>query len=667
MREELNQGLIDFLKASPTPFHATASLVQRLEAAGYMRLDEREPWNTEANGRYYVTRNDSSIVAIKMGRNSPLHGGIRLVGAHTDSPCLRVKPQPELQRQGFFQLAVEVYGGALLAPWFDRDLSLAGRVTFRRDGKVDRLPLVAQSNGVRIPGLMSARSVLVDGENCFVFVFHDMTEAQRTSDELRALNNQLQQAGRLARLGAWEDERGKGLVYWSETCFDIHGLDPGQPPPGDYIDRHVAPAYRAALRERFRESIRSRTAWSMEMEVQHADGHLLWIRARGEPVIENDRVVSVRGVMQDIDEAKRAEQRLRQSEERFSRIFQLMPYPMGLSRRSNGQYVDINPAWVEMLGIPRNEAIGRTGIELGIFTAEERQRLIDQVDASGQVSDHEMTLNVRGGPPRTVLQSMRATEFDGEPCWLFSVHDITDRKREEEQVREREELLSLTFSAASLGRWDWNLQTGLVTGDSRWHAMRGLDTPHTPLASTQWTAGIAPDDIDRITSELARHTTHPGTPFDATWRVNQQGDPARWLRMWNTGAVIGATLWSIAALLFYGYGGAFERAFLMLTIYSFAIGAVPYMASQTPLFLTCMGLYFIPMILRTALNGGENDLQLAGIWCLMCLCTLGLGRAFRNMFGEMVSLRSHAQDLARKLHGEMKVNFRDPNFVPSMS
>ncbi|MDH0749799.1 M18 family aminopeptidase [Pseudomonas sp. GD03842] len=137
MREELNQGLIDFLKASPTPFHATATLVQRLEGAGFHRLDEREPWHVEAGGRYYVTRNDSSIVAFKMGRLSPLIGGIRLVGAHTDSPCLRVKPQPELQRQGFWQLGVEVYGGALLAPWFDRDLSLAGRVTFRRDGKVE--------------------------------------------------------------------------------------------------------------------------------------------------------------------------------------------------------------------------------------------------------------------------------------------------------------------------------------------------------------------------------------------------------------------------------------------------------------------------------------------------------------------------------------------------
>ncbi|MGV8917608.1 MAG: M18 family aminopeptidase [Pseudomonas sp.] len=137
MREALNQGLIDFLKASPTPFHATASLAQRLEAAGYLRLDERDTWHTEAGGRYYVTRNDSSIVAFKLGRHSPLIGGIRLVGAHTDSPCLRVKPQPELQRQGFWQLGVEVYGGALYAPWFDRDLSLAGRVTFRRDGKVE--------------------------------------------------------------------------------------------------------------------------------------------------------------------------------------------------------------------------------------------------------------------------------------------------------------------------------------------------------------------------------------------------------------------------------------------------------------------------------------------------------------------------------------------------
>jgi len=153
MREDLNQGLIDFLKASPTPFHATASLAQRLEAAGFQQLDERISWHTEPGGRYYVTRNDSSIIAFKLGKRSPLEGGIRLVGAHTDSPCLRVKPQPELQRQGFFQLGVEVYGGALLTPWFDRDLSLAGRVTYRRDGKVESQLIDFQSPIAVIPNL----------------------------------------------------------------------------------------------------------------------------------------------------------------------------------------------------------------------------------------------------------------------------------------------------------------------------------------------------------------------------------------------------------------------------------------------------------------------------------------------------------------------------------
>ncbi|MFT3856703.1 MAG: hybrid sensor histidine kinase/response regulator [Aquabacterium sp.] len=128
-----------------------------------------------------------------------------------------------------------------------------------------------------------------------------------------------------------------------------------------------------------------------------------------------------------------------------------------------------------------------------------------------------------------------------------------------------------------------------------------------------------------------------------------------WLRRWNMGALIGATLWSAAGMLFYEYGDSFERMTLMLAIYSFAIGAVPYMASQPKLFLSCMGLYFVPMIVRTALHGAPTDLQLAGVWCLMCLCVLALGRVFHNVFGEMVSLRVHTQDLAQKLRGEMAV------------
>ncbi|NWO05177.1 MAG: M18 family aminopeptidase [Alteromonadaceae bacterium] len=134
---EFNNDLIEFLDGSPTPWHAVNTMKNRLDAAGFQQLDERETWALEQGQGYYVIRNGSSIVAFRTGKKNPVEAGIRMVGAHTDSPCLKVKPNPEIRRKGFFQLGVEVYGGVLLNPWFDRDLSLAGRVTvLDEDGQV---------------------------------------------------------------------------------------------------------------------------------------------------------------------------------------------------------------------------------------------------------------------------------------------------------------------------------------------------------------------------------------------------------------------------------------------------------------------------------------------------------------------------------------------------
>ena len=154
LHSSASQSLADFIQSSPTPFHAAASLAERLQAAGYQQLDEREEWNIEDGGRYYVLRNQSSLIAFSLGQPGALERGIRLIGAHTDSPCLRVKPQPELNRHGLWQLGVEVYGGALLAPWFDRDLSLAGRVTARdASGDLHNLLLDFQRPIAIIPSL----------------------------------------------------------------------------------------------------------------------------------------------------------------------------------------------------------------------------------------------------------------------------------------------------------------------------------------------------------------------------------------------------------------------------------------------------------------------------------------------------------------------------------
>ena len=130
-KEKFNLALTQFLDTSPTPFHAVSSMVSMLKNEGFTELSEDDEWALEVGSRHFVTRNGSSMIAFMVGKASLLDTGIKMVGAHTDSPCLMVKPQPEITKQGYLQLGVEVYGGALLNPWFDRDLSIAGRIVYQ--------------------------------------------------------------------------------------------------------------------------------------------------------------------------------------------------------------------------------------------------------------------------------------------------------------------------------------------------------------------------------------------------------------------------------------------------------------------------------------------------------------------------------------------------------
>lgn len=126
-----NDELLSFLQASPTPFHATDSMRSALLSEGFIELFEEDDWVIEEGGRYLVTRNDSSLIAFTTPQLNFSQTGWRMVGAHTDSPCLKLKPNAQVDRFGYHQLGVEVYGGVLLHSWLDRDLSIAGRITLK--------------------------------------------------------------------------------------------------------------------------------------------------------------------------------------------------------------------------------------------------------------------------------------------------------------------------------------------------------------------------------------------------------------------------------------------------------------------------------------------------------------------------------------------------------
>lgn len=145
--------LLSFIDASPSPWHAVACCEERLQAAGYQKLDEQARWKLETGGCYYVVRGGASIIAFIVGQQALAEAGLRLIGAHTDSPGLRIKPKPAEDAQGMVRLGVEVYGGPILATFSDRDLSLAGRVNVRTEQGFETRLVRFDNPLLRLPNL----------------------------------------------------------------------------------------------------------------------------------------------------------------------------------------------------------------------------------------------------------------------------------------------------------------------------------------------------------------------------------------------------------------------------------------------------------------------------------------------------------------------------------
>jgi aspartyl aminopeptidase len=208
--------LIDFIDASPSPWHAVASAEARLLAAGFARIDEGERWQLAAGGRYYTVRGGASMIAFVVGNQPLVETGFRIVGAHTDSPGLRLKPRAALAGDGMARLGVEVYGGPILATFTDRDLSLAGRVAVRVAGGLETRLVRFEQPLVRLPNLAIHMNREVNEQG---LKLNKQTELPLI---LGMLDDEKAAEARLRELlaGAAEAEAAD-LLSWELTVYDV--------------------------------------------------------------------------------------------------------------------------------------------------------------------------------------------------------------------------------------------------------------------------------------------------------------------------------------------------------------------------------------------------------------------------------------------------------------
>ena len=145
------QELITYIDNAPTAFQAVKESKALLKKANFKELSEENHWKFKPGGTYFVTRNDSSLVAFRVGNKLPFEAGFACVGAHTDSPSFKLKTESEHMVAGLLTMTTEVYGGPIISAWLDRELGVAGRVVIKRKSGWKSEPIILNTVAATFP------------------------------------------------------------------------------------------------------------------------------------------------------------------------------------------------------------------------------------------------------------------------------------------------------------------------------------------------------------------------------------------------------------------------------------------------------------------------------------------------------------------------------------
>jgi PAS domain S-box-containing protein len=310
--------------------------------------------------------------------------------------------------------------------------------------------------------LIAVEKIELEGEACLLWVAQDITDRKQAEEMLRASEERFSKAFRsspapmtIIRLSdAKIIDVNNALLrqggYTREEVFGKGVFDLGI---------WVNPEERAMVVERLKKE---GTVQGLEIPLRRKTGEVRTAMASAE-LIELGGDPCILWAFLDVTSLKETAEKLRISEERFSKAFRLSPHAMTISRHLDGRYLDVNERWVQWANISREQMIGHTSVELGIWSEKERAAYLAELNRAGFVRNWEVTFHLRTTGPFIGLLSSELIELNGEKCIISAIQDITERKKLEEQLRQSQKMEAVGLLAGGVAH-DFNNLLGVILG-----------------------------------------------------------------------------------------------------------------------------------------------------------------------------------------------------------
>ncbi len=285
-------------------------------------------------------------------------------------------------------------------------------------------------------------------------VIHDISARKHIEDALRETTQRLQLAVASGQLGVWDWDVLSNVLLWNDRMHELYGVE-------KEAFSSCIEAWRSRLHpddldrveEALRASLRGEREFDIEYRIVRPDGAVRMIKADAELIRKEDgEALRMIGLNRDITELEEIEAALKERERLFSEVFHQSPGLIVISRQTDGCFIEVNDAFVQATGYSREEAIGKTAMELNVWAdLEDRRQFIAALTENGSVHNRESRFRRKSGEIFPALCSMVAMEIKGEPCLIVTIADLTERQRAEEEKKRLELQLRESHKLEAVG------------------------------------------------------------------------------------------------------------------------------------------------------------------------------------------------------------------------